>query len=89
MTDGNPIEIQEDEDFSELEGAWRKRFEVTKRRFHSGGRGHTVTGDTCDTSKEIYGEATLTEKSHEFHMWITCVVIVSHVHFTCERNVKR
>ena len=31
--------------------------------------------------KEIFTGNTLTKKSHEIHMWILCVVTISHVHF--------
>ena len=41
-----------------------------------------------------YSQGTLqfisfTEKSHEIHMWILCVLPISHVHSACGRNVKR
>ena len=32
---------------------------------------------------------TLADKSHEIHIWILCVIQISHVLSTCERNVKR
>ena len=37
----------------------------------------------------VIGEDALTEKSHEIHMWILCVVLILHVLSTYERNAKR
>ena len=50
------------------------------------GRSDVVGALLVDLSKPF--DTALTDKSHEIHMWILCVVPISHVHFTCERNVN-